>query len=518
MNSNRKRWVRVAAIGAVLVPVLIGMVGCLLFNLPPEAAFTVSAQTGQAPFTVNFSAVLSEDEDGIIVTFEWDFGDGTSGTGENVTHTYTAAGTFSVVLRVTDNDGETATNTKTIYVSPAEPEGPSASFTASPASGTSPLTVHVDASATTYDDGIISQYRWNWGDGSTGYGKTASHSYFSGGAQTYTITLTVTATDGKTDTATQNVTVTVAGGGTTTAGAPSARFDIDFPNANDDVAPVEVEFDPEDSEADEGRTIASYTWTFGDGTSAHTINSDPVTHVYRTEKTSEVFSVTLVVIDDEGAVDTITKTVKVYNYQPTAGFEIYDALGDNEVGDGTNVAAQAAFAGVPAGDWPSADDDPITYNSVQTGSTTVWIRSLAPEKGGVVADWVCDIAPDPDVVPQGTASTEPSNFDDDDAPNLCYDPEGQGWDDTAAYDKSIRPAGWTNAAWGIERIEINWGDTTTHNYDFYEWVMNGQGLFMHTYAKPEGETTAQYTITVTAHDFLGAQDSYSRTITLKAGN
>ena len=48
--------------------------------------------------------------------------------------------------------------------------------------------------------------------------------------------------------------------------------------------------------------------------------------------------------------------------------------------------------------------------------------------------------------------------------------------------------------------------------------MNGDGLFMHTYAKPEGETTAEYKITVTAHDFLGAQNSYSRTIFLKAGN
>ncbi len=516
MNSNRRRWVRVAAIGAVLVPVLIGMVGCLLFNLPPEAAFTVSAQTGQAPFTVNFSAVLSDDEDGIIVTFEWDFGDGTSGSGENVTHTYTAEGTFSVVLRVTDDDGESATNSKTIYVSPPEPEGPSASFTASPASGTSPLTVHVDASATTYGEGTISQYRWNWGDGSTGYGRTASHSYFSGGAQTYTITLTVTASDGKTDTATQNVSVTVAGGGTTVAGAPSARFDIDFPNDNDDVAPVEVAFDPEDSEADDGRTIASYTWTFGDGTSAHTIDSDPVTHVYRTDQSSEVFSVTLVVIDDDGAVDTITKTVKVYNYQPTAGFEIYDELGANTIADETDVTEQGDY--VLGGTWPAAEDDPVTYNSVQTGSTTVWIRSLAPEGAGGIADWVGDPADPTTVVPQGTKSTEPNNFVDDDEANLCFDPEGQGWDKTIPYDKSIRPAGWTNAAWGIERIEINWGDTTTHNYDFYQWVMNGEGLFMHTYAMPATDTTAQYTITVTAHDFLGAQDSYSRTITLKKGN
>ena len=97
------------------------------------------------------------------------------------------------------------------------------------------------------------------------------------------------------------------------------------------------------------------------------------------------------------------------------------------------------------------------------------------------------------------------------------DPEGQGWDKTDSdYDKTIRPDGWTNAGWGIERIEVNWGDGNTHNYDYFLWVMNGYGEFMHTYEF--NGTTATYTITITAHDFLGAQDSFSRTVTLRAGD
>lgn len=524
-HISRARLVRVVLASALLVPLLLWVSGCWLFNVPPTAGFSINEQAGQAPFAVNFSAgVLSTDEDGIIIQYEWDFGDGSSGSGKNVTHTYATAGTFTAVLVVTDNDGDTATNRKHIYVSPAPPPGPAASFTASPTSGTSPLTVFADASASSYPAGVISQYRWNWGDGSTGYGKTASHTYFSTGARTYTLTLTLYATDGKIGTATRTISVTVAGGTTPAAGAPSARFSINFDDitedpvveyANNDVAPVHVWLDPEDSEAVEGRTIASYTWTFGDGSSTHTINSAPVSHVYRTDQSSEVFSITLVLIDDVGTVGSITKTVKVYNYQPTAGFQIYDTLGLNAlIVDETLIAAQAFHAG--GGTWKSTD---VTYNSVQTPSTTVWIRSLPP----TLPTWVGDPTPANDVDTQGTSSTEPTNFDTADSEdNLCFDPEGQGWDEdaTAPYLKTVKPTGWASVSWGIERIEINWGDNTTQNYDYYTWVMNGTanaGMFMHTYAPP-GITTAQYTITVTAHDFLGAQASFSRKVTLKSGN
>lgn len=223
-HISRARLVRAALACALLVPLLLWVSGCWLFNVPPIAGFSINEQAGQAPFTVNFNAaegVLSKDEDGVINQFEWDFGDGSSsGSGESVTHTYATAGTFTAVLCVTDNDGDTACTSKQIFVSPATPPGPAASFTASPTSGTSPLTVFVDASASSYDDGVISQYRWNWGDGSTGYGRTAAHTYFSAGVNTHTVTLSVDATDGKTGTATRTVTVIVAGGTTPAAGAP----------------------------------------------------------------------------------------------------------------------------------------------------------------------------------------------------------------------------------------------------------------------------------------------------------
>ena len=63
------------------------------------------------PYTANvsqglqFSGTASSDPDGTIITYQWDFGDGSTGTGATPTHTYSAIGTYTVTLIVTDNSG-----------------------------------------------------------------------------------------------------------------------------------------------------------------------------------------------------------------------------------------------------------------------------------------------------------------------------------------------------------------------------------------------------------------------------
>lgn len=84
---------------------------------------------------------------------------------------------------------------------------PTASFT----SATTNLTVNVDASESADPDSSIQSYAWDWGDGATGSGVTASHTYDSGGD--YTITLTVTDEFGASDQAQQTVSVSSGGGG-----------------------------------------------------------------------------------------------------------------------------------------------------------------------------------------------------------------------------------------------------------------------------------------------------------------
>ena len=200
MNHKRRRAARLIAGVALLVSVAILLTGCWLFNKDPIASFTASTLAGEAPLTVNFSAILSSDSDGVITKYEWDFGDGSSGTGSSVSHTYTAAGTYTVVLRVTDNDGATATAQKTIIVTaPASSggggPGPTASFTATPITGEAPLTVTFNASASTYAGHAITYYSWDFGDGTTGTGITTTHTYAPATTTTYHVVLRIIASD-----------------------------------------------------------------------------------------------------------------------------------------------------------------------------------------------------------------------------------------------------------------------------------------------------------------------------------
>ncbi|MFC2106312.1 PKD domain-containing protein [Candidatus Bipolaricaulota bacterium] len=512
-HISRARLVRGVLASALLVPLLLSITGC--FNVPPIAAFTINSQAGQAPFAVNFSATLSEDEDGVVILFEWDFGDGTSGSGENVTHTYTTAGTYTVVLRITDDDGETARNSKTIYVSRAAPPGPTASFSASPTSGESVLTVFVDATDSSYDAGVISQYKWTWGDGSTGYGKTASHSYFSTGAKTYTLTLTVDATDGKTATATRTISITVAGGTTPAAGAPSARFDLDYATG---VAPLQVHFDPSDSEADEGRTIILYTWSFGDGSATSDISATVKEHVFTTDTTSEIFSVTLVVTDNEGASNSITKTVKAYNHRPVAGFEI----GNPPDGDNVGGLVQYVESDVPNWDYEgsaSGDDhrdewvpDDVVYGNLGTLQTaSVVIRSMANPD----TDWfdltdtgdqdTLELADGTDATSTSTPG-EPLDYDDH---NYSYDGEGQDW-------LVDFPDWFTNQSWGLRYLYVNWGDNTGIERVDFDPDEGDDTVAWHVYdCSVDGKV---FQITVTAEDYLGYQSgAFSRYVTVKKG-
>ncbi|MBI2841201.1 MAG: PKD domain-containing protein [Acidobacteria bacterium] len=74
-------------------------------NIAPVAQFVWSPASPLVGQTVFFNGSLSTDEDGRVVQWQWDFGDGFTATGKKTTHTYAAAGTYTVVLCVTDDDG-----------------------------------------------------------------------------------------------------------------------------------------------------------------------------------------------------------------------------------------------------------------------------------------------------------------------------------------------------------------------------------------------------------------------------
>lgn len=79
-------------------------------NLPPTASLTFACSF----LTCRFDASGSVDGDGVVTSYLWSFGDGTTGTGVAPTHSYAAAGTYAVTLTVTDNAAATSTQTRTV--------------------------------------------------------------------------------------------------------------------------------------------------------------------------------------------------------------------------------------------------------------------------------------------------------------------------------------------------------------------------------------------------------------------
>jgi PKD repeat protein len=177
-------------------------------NAAPTAAFTSS--TSDLTATVDGSA--SSDSDGSVASYAWDFGDGTAGSGATTSHAYTAAGTYTVRLTVTDNGGSTGTVQHDVTVTaPPVNQAPTAAFTTSAAD----LTLSVDGGASADADGSITSYAWTFGDGTSGTGRTASHTYAAAGS--YQVTLTVTDDDGASGATTHSVAVTAPPGPTVLA-------------------------------------------------------------------------------------------------------------------------------------------------------------------------------------------------------------------------------------------------------------------------------------------------------------
>jgi PKD repeat protein len=187
---------------------------------PPQASFTYSPLQPYVNQTVTFdaSASTAEGYDDTIVSYEWNFGDGTPPdvkTTPTVSHTFTQVQTYIVTLNVTDSEGLWCTTSKPVTTLP--PTGPTADFIWVPAPPSPNQTVTFDASSSTPGwNGTgyppIVSYQWDLGDGNiTTVGvPTINHVYILEG--NYSVTLTVTDSGGLQDTKAQTVRVTTAPG------------------------------------------------------------------------------------------------------------------------------------------------------------------------------------------------------------------------------------------------------------------------------------------------------------------
>lgn len=169
-------------------------------NIPPIANFTyepVEITTGDLIF---FNST-SYDPDGIIINWTWDFGDGNTAYGENVTHTYWDNGNYTVNLTVMDNGSATASIEKTVVVSN---QPPTADFTFTPEYPTANENIYFNDNSTD-PDGIIGTWWWDFGDGYYSDLQNPKHIYDIAG--NFTVNLSVTDDDGSIDTVEKTITV-----------------------------------------------------------------------------------------------------------------------------------------------------------------------------------------------------------------------------------------------------------------------------------------------------------------------
>lgn len=258
-------------------------------KITTEPSATGTTVSGKVPFKVSFDSSASTDSDNDIVKSSWDFdSDGEfDAFGSKANHTFTEEGTHTVTLEVADADDHTNRTTITVKV---EAQGVNADLKANKIEGTVPLTVQFDASGSSYKDGQITSYRWDFGDDTaTKLGDAQiNHKYTTIG--TYTATVTAIGADNASDTAEIIITVREI--------PLNACFVSVF---EEGPAPLDTTFDPGCSSG----TIANYLWDFGDGTTSTEVKPN---HVFQSPGT---YRVILEVSDPDNTVDQAELTINV---------------------------------------------------------------------------------------------------------------------------------------------------------------------------------------------------------------
>lgn len=159
---------------------------------PVVPKVNVFPQSGIAPFIAEFNASESfcRQEGCKILSYEWDFGDGTPvlPSGAIVTHQFTKPGNFVTKMTAITNTGEKATTNTPITVT----KQPLVScFTSSRNEGTAPVKISFDPSCS---QGNITQYKWDFGDGYVSSSQKPTHLFAEPGK--YTVRLQAVADDG----------------------------------------------------------------------------------------------------------------------------------------------------------------------------------------------------------------------------------------------------------------------------------------------------------------------------------
>ena len=286
--------------GAVAVATKIITVAA---NQAPHAVASANPLVATVGEAIDFSSLGSGDDDGVIASYSWDFGDSGPGSAQaNPTRAYSAEGTYTAELTVTDDNGLSATDSVTVTID-TNPH-PVAVINTDVTSGQGPLAVAFDGTDSSDDSSIVS-YLWDFGGGQTSIDAETSFTFTTSGS--HPVTLTVTDDEGAIGTASVTIVVDPEPNLPPTAVATNT-------SPKTGKAPLAVSFSSAGSHDNDAGTIETYEWTFSDGGSS---TSPSLSHTFADPGT---YTATLKVTDDEGGIDTatITDIVVVANQAPTA--------------------------------------------------------------------------------------------------------------------------------------------------------------------------------------------------------
>jgi PKD repeat protein len=217
------------------------------------------------PGNIDFLATATA----VVVSYEWNFGDGTTVTNSSptISHTYSAFGTFTATVKTTDANGCFATSSTTITIT-----NPPIAGSISPTNGCAPINVNLSATVNIPAGSTVTNYEWNFGDASpvssTAIG-SITHIYADSG--TYTPTLSITTSEG----CANNFTY------------PTIAFGI--PPINHIAYPKKITYCGSETTALVAKaTYANtYKWDYGDGI-IETITDTITTHKYATLGTKSI--------------------------------------------------------------------------------------------------------------------------------------------------------------------------------------------------------------------------------------
>lgn len=267
----------------------------------PTVDFTVAANTCLGDSTA-FKDNSVPPVGTSVKSWLWDFGDGKTSALQNPTHTYAAAGDYTVALTITDANGCTTTTPKTIHVAKL----PVAGFNISAINCEKEGVTFTNTSTST--DGAINKWVWDYGDGTPieTFTSTAPVNHIYATANTYNVVLTITTDKGCTSTITNTIKVN-----------PLPVVDFTLPDVC--LADAFAQFTDKSTIAD--NSGLTYLWNFGDS-NANSANSNTSAAKNPQHKYSraDVYTVTLTVTSASGCLSVKSQTFTVNGSIPQAAF------------------------------------------------------------------------------------------------------------------------------------------------------------------------------------------------------